>query len=206
MGTLPERIPLFPLPNVVLFPQMPLPLHVFEPRYRKMVSDVRHEHDTIGMVLLKPGWEPVYYGRPPVFPVGCAGRIEQCEELPDGRYNLVLRGISRFRIVEEHGSEPYRVATIRLQPEANAGDTALEAVRGELMEAIRKVNAQEAVAYEGQLPPDIFVNALSQSLDLTPIERQTLLDCDDLVGRGRRLAELLAFKRLEGLAGPQRLH
>jgi Lon protease-like protein len=199
---LPDRIPLFPLPNVVLFPQMPVPLHVFEPRYRKMVADVRAGHDTIGMVLLKPGWEPIYYGRPPVFAIGCAGRVEQCEALADGRYNLVLRGVARFEILEEHGSEPYRVASVRPRPETC--DTAdLEAVRIKLTSAL---HPQDAVALEGQLPPDLFINALSQSVDLTPLERQALLDCHDLGARGRRLIELLAFKRLESQAGSQRLH
>jgi uncharacterized protein len=202
---LPERIPLFPLSNVVLFPQMPLPLHVFEPRYRKMVADARQGHEIIGMVLLKPGWEPIYQGRPPVFAVGCAGRIEQCEALADGRYNIVLRGVARFRIAEEHGHEPYRVASVR--PHAETQDAAaLEAVRIALIDTLQKANPQEAVAFEGQLPPDLFINALCQSLDLTPLERQALLDCDDLVTRGRRLVELLAFKRLERHAGPHRLH
>jgi Lon protease-like protein len=202
---LPERIPLFPLPNVVLFPQMPLPLHVFEPRYRQMVADARHGHDIIGMVLLKPGWEPIYQGRPPVFAIGCAGRIEQCETLPDGRYNLVLRGVERFQIAEEHGSEPYRVASVRPQAETHDA-AALEAVRTTLIDTLQKANPQEAVAFEGQLPPDLFVNALCQSLDLTPLERQALLDCDDLAVRGQRLVEVLAFKRLERHAGPHRLH
>ena len=205
MDALPGRIPLFPLPNVVLFPQMPLPLHVFEPRYRKMVADVRQGHDLIGMVLLKPGWEPLYQGRPPVFPVGCAGRVEQCEPLPDGRYNLVLRGTARFRIVEEHGGEPYRVATVEARAES-LDPIRVESLRVELIEAIRETSPQEAVSMEGQLPPDLFINALSQSLDLTPLERQALLECDDLAVRGQRLIELLAFKRLERQAGSQRLH
>ena len=207
LGPLPERLPLFPLPNVVLFPQMPLPLHVFEPRYRKMVADVRQDHDTIGMVLLRPGWEPIYYGRPPVFPIGCAGRIEQCESLPDGRYNLVLRGLSRFTIVEEHAGEPYRVATIRPRPDHTDPHSDLEAGRADLIAAIEKASEREIVVLHGQLPADVFVNALSQSLDLAPVERQTLLDCDDVVRRCRRLIEILEYKRLEKQSGgAKRLH
>src|SRR5262245_59961796 len=91
---------------------MPLPLHVFEPRYRKLVEDTLSSHQVIGMALLQPGWEPEYRGRPPVYQVGCAGRIEQCEPLDQGRYNIVLRGVSRFRIVEEQEGEPYRVAAV----------------------------------------------------------------------------------------------
>ena len=110
--TLPPRIPLFPLPNVVLFPHMPMPLHVFEPRYRKMVEDAMTGAKIIGMTLLQPGWEPHYLGRPAIYAVGCAGRIEQCEPLENGRYNILLRGLSRFRVLEEQDGEPYRLATI----------------------------------------------------------------------------------------------
>ena len=72
---IPLLLPLFPLPDTVLFPGMPLPLHVFEPRYRRMVEDALATHRTIGMILLRPGWEPDYEGRPPIFPVGCSGII-----------------------------------------------------------------------------------------------------------------------------------
>lgn len=207
MSPLPGRIPLFPLPNVVLFPQMPIPLHVFEARYRKMVADVRQGHDTIGMVLLRPGWEPTYDGRPPVFPIGCAGRIERCETLPDGRYNVVLRGLSRFTILEEHAGEAYRIATIEPRPDLEHALADREAARSDLIAAIERASEQEVVVLHGQLPPDLFVNALAQSLDLTPVERQTLLDCDDVIGRCRRLIEILEYKRLERQSGSgKRLH
>jgi Lon protease-like protein len=205
--TLPDRIPLFPLPNVALFPEMPLPLHVFEPRYRQMVADVRAAgHETIGMVLLQPGWEPSYYGRPAVFPLGCAGRIEQCEALPDGRYNMVLRGTARFTIVDEPvGPEPYRMARVVARPD-HADEPALEAARQDLIAAIERASEQEVVLLHGHLPPALFVNALCQSLDLEPVERQALLDCDDVVLRCRRLIEILQFKHLERRGGPGRLH
>ena len=109
MSPLPNPIPLFPLPNVVLFPRMPLPLVVFEPRYRKMVADAlqRDREDRVfGMALLRPGWEADYQGRPPMYAVGCAGVMEQCEPQADGRFQILLRGISRFRVVEEHAGEP----------------------------------------------------------------------------------------------------
>jgi uncharacterized protein len=194
---LPPDVPLFPLPNVVLFPQMPMPLHVFEPRYRKMVADARQSHQLIGMVLLQPGWETGYYGRPPVFPIGCAGRIEQCEALPDGKYNIVLRGVCRFAIVDEHSREPYRVAQIASRAEAAHEDAALDAVRADLISAIEKASEQEAVVLHGSLPAETFINALCQSLDLSPLEKQSLLDCDTLLDRGRRLIAILEFKQLE---------
>ena len=100
---LPPTIPIFPLPNVVLFPNVFLPLHIFEPRYRQMVEDALDGDRIIGMVLLRPGWEGDYEGRPPVYPIGCAGVITHAERLADGRYNIVLRGMEKFRIASEDG-------------------------------------------------------------------------------------------------------
>src|SRR4026209_1458288 len=103
-----EFLPLFPLPNVVLFPNVFLPLHIFEPRYREMTADALDADRMIGMVLLRPGGEGDYEGRPAVYPIGCSGVITHVERQPDGRYNLVLRGLDRFRIVEEDHSPRYR--------------------------------------------------------------------------------------------------
>ena len=100
-GPMSDLLPLFPLPTVVLFPNVFLPLHIFEPRYREMVADALAGDRMIGMVLLRPGWEHDYEGRPAVYPIGCSGVITHVERLPDGRYNIVLRGIERFRILEE---------------------------------------------------------------------------------------------------------
>ena len=80
-----DLLPLFPLPNVVLFPNVFLPLHIFEPRYRAMVKDALASDRIIGMVLLRPGWQHDYEKRPPVYPVGCSGVITHVEPLPDGR-------------------------------------------------------------------------------------------------------------------------
>ena len=86
-GGLPPTIPLFPLQDVVLFPDMSRPLHIFEQRYRDMVTDAVQGDGLIGMVLLRPGYEADYEGNPPIFEVGCAGEIVQAEELDDGRWS-----------------------------------------------------------------------------------------------------------------------
>ena len=86
-------LPLFPLPNVVLFPGVLLPLHIFEPRYRAMTADVLASDRRIGIVLLRAGWKDDYEGRPPIHEVGTAGVIEHSARLDDGRYNIVLRGV-----------------------------------------------------------------------------------------------------------------
>lgn len=202
MRPLPPILPLFPLPNVVLFPQMPLPLHVFEPRYRKMVRDALDSHHTIGMALLQPGWEPDYQGRPPVYPVGCAGRIEQSEPLDEGRFNIVLRGCSRFRILEEHEGEPYRLASVVPLGDAMGDGATLEVMRRQVLAAIgRAADGPASLVLQSELPHDVFVNALCQTLSLAPVERQSLLDCDTILGRYARLLEILDFLLLEQTYG-----
>jgi hypothetical protein len=195
-------IPIFPLPNVVLFPGMPLPLHVFEPRYCAMVRDAMAGERVIGMVLLQPGWESDYEGRPPVYPHGCAGEVERCEELPDGRFNILLRGLDRFRLVAEHEGHPYRLATVEARPEAAGDRRRLERARERLVELLaRSTEGAVEAARQPEVPHDVFVNALAQSLPLAPVERQSLLDCDTLLARYARLTEILDFKRLERSLG-----
>jgi Lon protease-like protein len=114
-----EAMPLFPLPGVVLFPRAILPLHIFEERYRAMTADALAGQRQIAMALLSPGWESNYQARPAVEPVVCVGTIISHERLPDGRFNLLLRGDMRCRIAREyadatHGQRLYRLA--RLQP------------------------------------------------------------------------------------------
>lgn len=199
---LPRVIPLFPLPNVVLFPRMPLPLHVFEPRYRKMVADVLGGHRTIGMVLLRPGWEADYHGRPAIYAVGCAGRLEDCDPLDDGRFDIVLRGLTRFRVVEEHAGEPYRLASVEAFDDRPGEAVALDEARRRVLAAIGQAADGPAVLVtQPEMPHELFVNALCQSLSLDPVERQSLLDCDGLPSRYERLLEILEFKRLEGAHG-----
>src|SRR5438046_3864423 len=107
-----DLLPLFPLPNVVLFPNVFLPLHIFEPRYREMTADALASDRMLGMVLLRPGWQHDYEGRPPVYPIGCSGVITHVAQLANGRYNIVLRGMERFRIVREDHERSYRRAIV----------------------------------------------------------------------------------------------
>ncbi|EQD54408.1 Lon family ATP-dependent protease, partial [mine drainage metagenome] len=105
-------VPLFPLPNVVLFPKTLRPLHIFEPRYRAMIAQSIAGDRLIGMMFLKDGWENQYDQNPPVEPVGCLGRIIQHNQLPDGRYYITLLGISSFDLISEIASEPFRTGVI----------------------------------------------------------------------------------------------
>jgi Lon protease-like protein len=193
-------IPIFPLPNVVLFPNIFLPLHIFEPRYRTMVADALAGDRIIGMALLKAGWESDYEGRPAVYPIGCSGLITHAEPLDDGCYNIVLRGLEKFRIVAEDAGGSYRQATIdpilESFPERDRRPLkdrrrALEAV---LARRLLATGAESSVP--SQMPDDDLVNALSQYLDFAPIERQALLECNGVVERCDALIELIEMNVL----------
>src|SRR5438552_13063110 len=106
---------LFPLPNVVLFPHVLLPLHIFEPRYREMTADALAGDSLLAMALLSPGWEAEYEGKPELHRTVCLGKIVADQRLEDGRYNLLLRGLARARILEEISSDQlYRSARLEL--------------------------------------------------------------------------------------------
>jgi uncharacterized protein len=199
---LPSIIPIFPLPNAVLFPGVSMPLHIFEPRYRAMVRDALVGERLIGMTLLKPGFEAEYERRPPIYPIGCAGLITHAEPLSDGRFNIVLQGLERFRVTGEDHSRPYRLAYIdRLDaaiPSANAVD--VRSLRQRLESLILPM--VERAGGEMSIPPSMgdadLIHALAQYLDLEPIEKQALLECDGLVARATALADLLEMKTFMG--------
>jgi Lon protease-like protein len=191
-----DLLPLFPLPNVVLFPNVFLPLHVFEPRYRQLVADTMIADRMIGMVLLKPGWEDDYEGRPPVYPIGCSGVMTHVEPLADGCYNIVLRGVERFRIVREDGDKAYRRAEV--EPVVDSGVTpddrsVLRTQRAKL-EALLAPTMDRALGearIPTAMPDEDLINALAQYLDLEPLEKQALLEQRGLRARAESLVELL---------------
>ncbi|HKB13560.1 MAG TPA: LON peptidase substrate-binding domain-containing protein [Vicinamibacterales bacterium] len=194
-----ELLPLFPLPNVVLFPNVFLPLHIFEPRYREMVADAAAADRMIGMVLLRPGWERDYEGRPPIYPIGCSGVLTHVDKLQDGRYNLVLRGLERFRIVEEDHERSYRRAAIEpLHERAPAADERLVIRRHR--EKLETMLAPAIVGADAKIPAAMsdedLINALAQYLDLEPLEKQALLEKSSLTTRAASLVELLEMKIL----------
>jgi Lon protease-like protein len=195
-----ELLPIFPLPNVVLFPNVFLPLHIFEPRYREMVADAVASDRMIGMVLLRPGWERDYEGRPAVYPVGCSGVLTHVERLSDGRYNLVLRGLERFRIVDEDHDRSYRRATIEPlneRPLAAEDRAAIRRQRAKLESMLAPV---DRVGADSSMPSSMsdedLVNALAQYLDLEALEKQALLERPCLRTRAEALVELLEMKTM----------
>ena len=208
----PSTIPLFPLPNVVLFPGVFLPLHIFEPRYRTMTEDALDGDRLIGMVLLKPGHEAEYEGRPPIYPIGCSGLITHAERLPDGRFNIVLQGLERFRVREEDDDRAYRVGVIeRLSGDAAAASDgpALRDLRHRIEHLLTPMI--ERAGGEINVPPSMtdvdVIHALAQYLDLAPIEKQALLECETVLARAAALADLLEMKAMtSGLPGPTSRH
>lgn len=186
---------------------MPLPLHIFEPRYLKMVRDAWEGARVIGMMLLRPGWESSYYGRPAVYPVGCAGLMVECQALEGGRYNIVLRGLAPFRVLDEHPGEPYRLAEVEYRHETMGEAKAIADSRGRVL-ALLGESVEGVLAVREDVPNDVFVNALCQGLELSPLERQSLLECESIEGRSARLLEILEFRRLDRHApgSPPTLH
>jgi len=199
---LPPTIPIFPLPNVVLFPNVFLPLHIFEPRYRAMVADALKGDRMIGMTLLRPGFEADYDGRPAVYETGCAGLITHSEPLADGRYDIVLRGLEKFRIVEEDTSRPYRLARGEAVPEGTGDDERAEIrVRRQRLEAVLAATIERSSGeprFPPAVPDDDLVNALAQYLPLEPVERQALLERRGIAERCRGLIELLEMHTMAG--------
>jgi Lon protease-like protein len=193
-SALPETIPIFPLEDVVLFPGMSVPLHIFEPRYRAMVADVLKGNKMIGMVELRPGYEADYERSPSIFPVGCAGVITNVEALPNGEYDIVLEAVTKFRVTREEASRPYRIAHVTAIPEVLA-DKDKAALHAERLRVETLVAAARSHVPLPQIPPgasdEDVVNGVSQYAYIDPLDRQRLLERDGPLSRAAALIELL---------------
>jgi len=192
-NTLPPNIPLFPLPEVVLFPGVQRPLQIYEPRYREMIADALKGNRIIGTVLLRPGFEADYEGRPPIYGVGCAGVIEDYQQLPDGRYAILLRGLTTFRVVSEDQRKPYRVGRVEAIPELLKDDERgpLSTSRSKLAELLNKVLPLDVEPPDPTLDDVAFVNITAQALDMPEADRQRLLERNSVLARARALVERL---------------
>jgi len=197
-------IPIFPLPNVVLFPNVFLPLHIFEPRYRQMIAESLSGDRIIGMVLLRPGYESDYDGAPPIYPTGCSGLITHAEKLEDGRYNLVLRGLEKFSIASEElpaVGRLYRSAIINPINEIVAAGE-----RDQLRQERKKLQHLLVPLFSGSLegrlpeamPDEDLINALAQYLEFDPMEKLALLERQGPLARCRSMVELLEMKTFSG--------
>jgi Lon protease-like protein len=201
MSPLPPLIPLFPLPNVVLFPKTSLPLHIFEPRYRRMVADALESDRLIGMALLKEGWEENYDGTPPIHAVGCAGRITHVRRLEDGRFDILLQGLQSFELREESMAHGYRRGRVlyrngsgpRSLPRPLRKD--LDRALSGCLHLLTDENPPLSLL-KGTLGDEGQVQTLCTLLPFTPVEKQFLLESEDLVRQCKRLLDLIQFLTL----------
>ena len=198
-------VPVFPLPNVVLFPHAVVPLHVFELRYRTMVRDALAGERLIAMALLKPDWEREYHGSPEFHALGCLARFEAVEWLPDGCYDLKLLGLSRVRLGTPVREHPYRAARVELLPEApyTEDDPVVRSERRALRDLYRRLVVRPERRAEGEGPGDdlpfvALVNGVCMAAPLEADERLGLLALDSVVERGHRACELIAHRLRPG--------
>jgi len=186
-----ERLSIFPLPGAILFPGLRLPLHIFEPRYRALVGDALVRDRRIAMIQPQ---RPVENA--PLYSIGCVGRIADIETMDDGRYNLVLEGEVRFRIIRE-----LDVTTAFRQVEAELlddGDAVLSAVEraGFELEARRFADRQGySVDWESvsRLDDESLINGVSQIATFDPASKQALLEAPDITQRCELLIQLMQF-------------
>ncbi len=190
-------IPIFPLEDAMLFPNATRPLHIFEPRYRAMVADALKGDRVIGMVTLKPGYEADYEGRPPIYAIGCAGVITDVEALPDGGFNIVLRGLVKFRVAAEDQSRSYRIARVNAMPEPTAGADKVALHRQR--QRLEALLAGPSPSVPPEITDEEVVNTLAQYVPLDPPERQALLEMEGALVRSEALID-----RLGSTAVPRR--
>src|SRR4051812_40097250 len=193
-------VPFFPLPNVVLFPRAVLPLHIFEDRYKAMTADVLAGNRLIAMSLLKPGWEKDYYQAPAIEPVVCVGEILSWEQLPDGKYNFLLQGRTRARVIHENKWKTYRVAELSALSESVTLEIDLEHERSRLLELFSAApfgalpiarQFRELLNGPIPLPTDAIADlAAFNLLEDIPI-KQALLEDIDIPHRIGRIVEEL---------------
>jgi len=211
-----DSLPLFPLSDVVLLPEVSVPLYIFEPRYRQMTRDALAGAQQIGMVTVRPDSLAEIAGNPPIFDVGCVGRIAHAQERPDGTFQIMLLGESRFRILEEdapRADQLYRTARVELlrerAPQTADERAAMQKSRQELLVLLERLvrgvgsteDPQEVVDTFARLESPRLVNALTQSIDFSPIERQQLLEAESITGRFEIMGDLLRFRLAEIGAG-----
>ncbi|MCW2392086.1 Lon protease-like protein [Sphingobium sp. B1D7B] len=202
-----RRLAIFPLGGALLFPRMHLPLHIFEPRYRAMVSEAMAKDQRIGMIQPSGPGEPA-----PLFSIGCMGRITEIEALDDGRFNIILAGEARFRVQRE-----LDVPTAFRQVEVEIIEGA-EDEPGVLAPSERAALEDEARAFAASLgyevewdavetlDDEMLVNAIAQIAPFDPAAKQALLEADALRDRNELIIQLMQFARRGDGQGSQRLH
>lgn len=186
------RLSIFPLSGALLFPRMHLPLHIFEPRYRALVSDAMARDRMIAMIQPRGAGE-----KPPLYTMGCVGHVAQVEALDDGRYNIVLEGRSRFRLVRElEVKTPFRQIEAELLPDQGDETLAIAERAGLEAESRKFANAQGyAVDWESvsRLDDEALVNGIAQIAPFDAASKQALLEANSLSERTELIVQMLQF-------------
>jgi len=206
-----SALPLFPLPNAVLFPGALMPLHVFEPRYRAMVRDVLATHRSMAVVMIVDATHTDEHGHPAIARVAGVGTIIDHAELPGGRYNILLRGRARVRLTELPFEPPYRRASADLcvPPDEEVSQGELSALVSTAAAFVAFVRERDRT-FEFRLPrdakPDLLADLCAHQLVLDARERQTILETLSPRERVRRVSDVLAMQRLTLSAGERELN
>ncbi len=192
---------LFPLPNLVMFPQVMQPLHVFEPRYRAMMEETLAGDRLIALALLKPGWESEYEGRPKLREHACLCRVATYQKLPDGCYNALVLGVRRVRLIEElPAAKPFREARVELLEDIYSLKASVDRphLQRELLSAFKRILPSLPHAHEqldqllgAQIPLGMLTDIVAYTLDF-PIElKERMLSEPDVDVRAAALLEKL---------------
>jgi len=207
----PGTVRLFPLPNLVLFPHVMQPLHVFEPRYRDMLEDAMDDDHLIAMAVLKPGWEGNYEGRPSIYSVACLGRIASCHQLADGTYNVLMMGLQRVRLLGElKSNDRFRTAIAELyEDNCPIGQAAGADLHDELRRAFMRLVPSMPDAHDhleqllgGDIPLGMLTDLIGYMLDIEISQKEALLAEPDIHRRAELLIEHLTAANARHQATP----
>jgi Lon protease-like protein len=198
------RVPLFPLPGAILFPRSQIPLHIFEPRYREMVRDAMEGAGQIAMI------QPLRLdddNQAPLYEVGCVGELVGIEELEDGRFNIVLLGSHRFRLIREADVDTsYRCADVDIEAFDDNDPPAMSlGQRAEVEREARRLGDALGLAVDwaavGRLDDEMLVNAIAQVAPFDVGAKQALLEQQALTERADLLVQLMQFHRVAVTGG-----
>lgn len=195
-GTL-TRLSIFPLPGAILFPRMHLPLHVFEPRYKALISDAMARDRRIAMIQPRRNEQGGTGEKPPLFRVGCVGHIAQFEALDEGRYNIVLEGVARFRLIRELDvTTAFRQVEAELEEDSE--DTSFGiADRASLESESRRFAESQGYAVDweavSRLDDEALVNGVAQIAPFDTAAKQALLEAPNLATRAELIVQLMQF-------------
>lgn len=188
-----KRLSIFPLTGALLFPGMHLPLHIFEERYRALINDAMARDRQIGMIQPKETGD-----HPALFDIGCLGKIIDIEALDDGRFNVVLEGVARFRIVEEiDASTAFRQVRAEIEDDLELDEVLASAERAALEIESRKFADLQGYQVDwdsiGRLDDMAFVNGIAQIAPFDAASKQALLEVQGLANRAELIIQLLQF-------------